>query len=62
MYRAKGLLKLLECRGQDFRFLAKKHTHLKLPISQAQKLEYAYNCQIRIENTLKFPKLSKYCL
>ena len=31
---------------------------MKLPISQAQNLEYAYNCQIRIENTLKFPKLS----
>ena len=27
---------------------------MKLPISQAQKLEYAYNCQIRIENTIKF--------
>ena len=24
---------------------------MKQPISQAQKLEYAYNCQIRIENT-----------
>ena len=30
---------------------------MKLPSSQAQNLEYAYNCQIRIENTLKFPKL-----
>ena len=34
-----------------FLFLAKKRTHLKLPITQPQKLEYAYNCQIRIENT-----------
>jgi hypothetical protein len=24
--------------------------------------EYAHNCQTRIENTLKFPKLSKYYL
>ena len=51
-----SVLKPFACRGQYFHFLAKKkRTHLKWPISQPQKLEYAYNCQIRIENTLTFP-------
>ena len=36
-----------------------KRTQMKQTISQAQNLEYPYNCQIRIENTLKFPKLLK---
>jgi hypothetical protein len=43
--------------------LEEKRTQMKLPISQAQKLEYAYfNWQIVFYPILKFPKLSKYCL
>jgi hypothetical protein len=47
-----------------FLFLSKKRTHLKLPISQAQKPEYAYNCQIRTENTKvsKTVKILSVCI
>uniref|UniRef100_A0A673YFF3 Arginyl aminopeptidase (aminopeptidase B) n=1 Tax=Salmo trutta TaxID=8032 RepID=A0A673YFF3_SALTR len=40
----------------------KKRTRFNLVITPAQKLEYAYNCLIWIENTLQFLKLFEWCL
>ena len=57
-----GIYEPFVTRGQYFHFWKNNIPVVNRIFCQDKMLEYAYNWQLRIENTLKFPELLKYCL